>query len=62
MAKLFLSGAHDLSMEEVERRLEQGTLEYTAHSSNKDWLNSIGGESEITNFLSWAVGLCVIAF
>lgn len=51
MAKLLLSGAHDLSMEEVERRLEQGTLGYTVHSSNADWLNSIGGESEITNFL-----------
>ena len=38
-------------MEEVEARLKQGTPAYTIHSSNEDWMDSIGGEAEIRDFL-----------
>ena len=51
MVKTLLSEAHEISMEEVERRLEQGTLTYTMNSSNGDWVDSMGGETEIKNFL-----------
>ena len=49
--KKYLAAAHDISMEEVEARLKQGTLAYTIHSSNEDWMDSIGGEAEIRDFL-----------
>ena len=49
--KMYLAAAHDISMEEVEARLKQGTLAYTIHSSNEDWVDSIGGEAELKDFL-----------
>lgn len=49
--KKYLAAAHEISMEEVEARLKQGTLAYTIHSSNEDWIDSIGGEAEIRDFL-----------
>ena len=49
--KMVLAARHKISMEEVEARLKQGTLSYTIHSSNEDWVDSIGGEAELKNFL-----------
>ena len=49
--KTLLSEAHGIPMAEVEARLKQGTLTYTLEPSNEDWVDSIGGEAEIENFL-----------
>ena len=49
--KMVLAARHKISMEEIEARLKQGTLAYTIHSSNEDWMDSIGGEAEIRDFL-----------
>lgn len=49
--KMVLAARHKISMEEVEARLKQGTLSYTIESSSGDWGNSIGGETEIKDFL-----------
>lgn len=49
--KMVLAARHKISMEEVEARLKQGTLSYTIESSSKDWGDSIGGETEIRDFL-----------
>lgn len=49
--KMLLAARHEISMEEVEARLKQGTLAYTVESSNEDWMDSIGGEAELKNFL-----------
>jgi hypothetical protein len=49
--KMVLAARDKISMEEVEARLKQGTLAYTIHSSNEDWVDSIGGEAELKDFL-----------
>ena len=49
--KMVLAARHEISMEEVEARLKQGTLSYTIESSTEDWADSIGGETELKNFL-----------
>ena len=49
--KMVLAARDKISMEEVEARLKQGTLSYTIHSSNEDWVDSIGGEAELKDFL-----------